>query len=74
MTLEIKFMKTIIAPTDFSPISLNAVNYAADMAVSINADLSLLYVCLLPITYGEAPYPIENMMPTFCAMLTAVSG
>jgi hypothetical protein len=25
-------MKTIIAATDFSPISLNAVNYAADLA------------------------------------------
>ncbi len=54
-------MKIIIAPTDFSPISLNAVNYAADMADSINADLSLLHVCLLPITYGEVPYPIDNM-------------
>ena len=51
----------IIAPTDFSPISLNAVNYAAEMARSIDADLSLLHVCLLPITYGQVPYPIEDM-------------
>ena len=55
-------MKTIIVPTDFSRISLNAANYAAEMASSINADLSLFHVCLLPITtYGDVPYPIENM-------------
>jgi nucleotide-binding universal stress UspA family protein len=55
-------MKTIIVPTDFSPISLNAANYAAEMARSINSDLSLFHICLLPITtYGDVPYPIENM-------------
>jgi len=55
-------MKTIIVPTDFSPISINAANYAAEMARSINADLSLLHICLLPITtYGEVPFPLENM-------------
>jgi nucleotide-binding universal stress UspA family protein len=55
-------MKTIIAPTDFSPISLNAVNYAAEMARSVNADLSLLHICLLPITtYGEVPIVVENV-------------
>ncbi len=55
-------MKIIIAPTDFSPISRNAANYAAEMARYINADLSLLHICLLPITtYGDVPYPIENM-------------
>ena len=58
-------MKTIIVPTDFSRISLNAANYAAEMASSINADLSLFHVCLLPITtYGEVPYLIENMDPS----------
>ena len=36
-------MKTIIAPTDFSKVSLNAVNYAADMASAINAKLLLLH-------------------------------
>jgi len=54
-------MKTIVAPTDFSKISLNAVNYAAELACSVSADLWLLHVCLLPVTYGEVPYPIENM-------------
>src|SRR4030095_7825706 len=48
-------MKTIIAPTDFSPISLNAVNYAADMAVAINAELLLLHVVQIPVTVIEVP-------------------
>jgi nucleotide-binding universal stress UspA family protein len=54
-------MKTIVAPTDFSEISLNAVNYAAQLARAINADLCLLNICVLPVTYSEVPYPIENM-------------
>jgi nucleotide-binding universal stress UspA family protein len=41
-------MNTIIAPTDFSPASLNAVNYAADMAVATNAGLLILHATELP--------------------------
>src|SRR5690349_14629300 len=37
-------MRTIIAPTDFSDISLNAVNYAADMALSLDAGLLVIHV------------------------------
>ncbi len=37
-------MRTIIAPTNFSDASLNAVNYAADMAVNTDASLVLLHV------------------------------
>jgi nucleotide-binding universal stress UspA family protein len=48
-------MKTLIVPTDFSPISLNAVNYAADMAMNINASLILLNVYQVPITFSEVP-------------------
>jgi len=48
-------MKTIIAPTDFSPVSLNAVNYAADMAVALHAELYLLNVVQLPVTVAEMP-------------------
>lgn len=54
-------MKTIVALTDFSPISLNAVNYAADMAKAINADLSLLHVHLVPMSFSEVPYPAEDI-------------
>ena len=50
-------MKTIIAPTDFSSVSLNAVNYAADLAVSINAKLILLNVVTIPIVVSEIPVP-----------------
>jgi nucleotide-binding universal stress UspA family protein len=42
-------MQTIIAPTDFSDISLNAVNYAADMALALNANLWVLHAIDLPI-------------------------
>lgn len=41
-------MKTIIAPTDFSPVSLNAVNYAADMAMTANATLLVLHATEIP--------------------------
>lgn len=48
-------MKTILVTTDFSPAAYNAVNYAADMALSINADLLLLHVVLTPVSYSDIP-------------------
>ena len=48
-------MKTIIVPTDFSPIAANAMNFAADMAVNINASLTLLHVYQVPISMTEVP-------------------
>lgn len=48
-------MKRIIAPTDFSAVSLNAVNYAADMAAALHAELYLLHVVQLPVTVAEMP-------------------
>lgn len=48
-------MRTIIAPTDFSKISLNAVNYAADLSVAINAELVVLNVVQIPVTVSEVP-------------------
>jgi nucleotide-binding universal stress UspA family protein len=48
-------MKTIVAPTDFSAISVNAVNYAADLACIIGADLSLIHVCQIPMAFSEVP-------------------
>lgn len=48
-------MKTIIAATDFSPVSLNAVNYAADLAISLNAELLLLNVYNIPVVYRDGP-------------------
>lgn len=48
-------MKTIIVPTDFSPVSINAVNFAADMALAIDARLLLFHVYNIPVSYGEVP-------------------
>ena len=42
-------MKTIIVQTDFSPVSLNAVNFAADMAVAIDASILLFHVYNIPV-------------------------
>ncbi len=48
-------MKTILVATDFSPSATNAVAYATDMALAINADLFLLHVCSIPVSYTEMP-------------------
>jgi nucleotide-binding universal stress UspA family protein len=50
-------MKTILAPTDFSAASLNAVNYVADMACVIGTNLSLLHVCPIPVSLSDIPAP-----------------
>ena len=48
-------MKTIIVPTDFSPTATNAMNFAADMAVNINASLMLLHVYQVPVSMTDVP-------------------
>ena len=48
-------MKTIIVPTDFSPAATNAMNFAADMAVNINASLMLLHVYQVPVSMTDVP-------------------
>ena len=48
-------MKTIIVPTDFSPIATNAMNFAADMAANINASLMLLHVYQVPVSMTDVP-------------------
>jgi len=48
-------MKTIVATTDFSPVSLNAVNFAADMAVSVEAGLLLFHAYNIPVSYSDIP-------------------
>ncbi len=44
-------MKTIMAPTNFSKESRHAVGYAADMAASLGADLLLLHVVNLEVSF-----------------------
>ncbi len=53
-------MKTIIVPTDFSPAALNAANYAADMAKAIEADILLLHVFYVLVSYTEVPIIIDS--------------
>jgi nucleotide-binding universal stress UspA family protein len=48
-------MKSIIAATDFSAVSLNAVNYAADMASLMGIRLNLLNVYAIPVPISEIP-------------------
>jgi len=58
-------MKTILAPTDFSASSINAVHYAADLAYSINAKLVLFHAIPFPIAVSEISVPgdfIDDML------------
>lgn len=50
-------MKTLVVPTDFSPVAANAVNYAVDMAIAINSSLVLINVYQPPIVYSDMPVP-----------------
>jgi nucleotide-binding universal stress UspA family protein len=54
-------MKTIIIPTDFSPVATNAVNYGVDMALAINASVLLLHVYNIPIAYGDVPVALLSV-------------
>ncbi|MEO8710725.1 MAG: universal stress protein [Parafilimonas sp.] len=45
-------MQTIITPTDFSEVSLNAVNYAADMALALHTTLLVLHASEIPVHTG----------------------
>ena len=48
-------MKTIIVPTDFSPVAANALKYAIDMANDIGAQIILLNTYQVPVSYSDAP-------------------
>src|SRR5262245_42311940 len=48
-------MKTLVVPTDFSSVSVNAINYAVDMAQAINAGIVLLHVYNVPVSFTDAP-------------------
>ena len=53
-------MKKILVPTDFTPISREVNNYAAELAKSIGAKLQLLHVYkeLMPAVVGPEPWTI----------------
>lgn len=48
-------MKTLLVPTDFSPIAKNASDYAFEMARSIEATVVLAHVYSLPVAISEVP-------------------
>src|SRR5690606_17469291 len=54
-------MKTIIVPTDFSPAATCAMNYAADMAVQIDASILLLHIYQVPIAITDAPLVLVSV-------------
>jgi nucleotide-binding universal stress UspA family protein len=51
-------IRHILAPTDFSDYSKDAIRYALELAQTFGAKLSLLHVVELP------PYPIEGFVPS----------
>lgn len=53
-------MKTIVVATDFSPAADNAAHYAADMAMFMQADLLLLNIFEIPISYYELPVAMNS--------------
>ena len=53
-------MKPILVLTDFSANALNAAQYAADVALSINGFLVILHVCQPPLAVSELPIPIDT--------------
>lgn len=57
-------MNKIIAPIDFSPVSVNAAKYAANMAAALNKDLVLFHVVQIPVVYGEVPMPMGEFDAT----------
>ena len=48
-------MKTIVIPTDFSPVSVNAMHYGIDMASKINAGILLFHVYQVPVSMTDVP-------------------
>lgn len=48
-------MKTIIIPTDFSPVATNAMNYGVELAVAIHANVVLFHVYKVPVSMTDVP-------------------
>ena len=48
-------MKTIIVPVDFSKASVNAANYALELALATKASMALFHVYAFPMPVSEVP-------------------
>jgi nucleotide-binding universal stress UspA family protein len=53
--------KLLVVPTDFSPTSTNATNYAADMALAMGADILLLHVYQVPVAVTDVPLVLVSV-------------
>lgn len=51
-------MRTLLVATDFSPVALNATNYALELAQAMNASVTLFHVYQIPISFSEVPVPL----------------
>ncbi len=52
-------MKTILVATDFSAAAMNAAEYAAEMAISLQADIVLFHSYDIPVSYSEIPAAVS---------------
>jgi len=48
-------MKTLVVPTDFSPVAINAMNYALNLAKDIYAEVVLFHAYQVPVAFSEVP-------------------
>lgn len=53
-------MKNILVLTDFSKAATNAAHYAARMAFSLKANILLLHIYEIPVTFSEVPVVINQ--------------
>ncbi|PWU01885.1 MAG: hypothetical protein C5B52_06360 [Bacteroidetes bacterium] len=49
-------MKILVVPTDFSPVSINAMNYAVNMADAIGANIMLVHIFQIPVSFNTDIY------------------
>jgi nucleotide-binding universal stress UspA family protein len=57
-------MKKIIVPVDFSTTSINAAEFAADLAVFYGAEIYLYHTYQLPVVLHEFSYPVFDINET----------
>lgn len=60
-------MKKIIVPVDFSTTSINAAQFAAELAVFYGADIILYHAYQLPVVLHEFSYPVFDINETQAA-------
>lgn len=54
-------MKTILAPTDFSGIAKNSINYAIELAKATKAKVILLHACSPTVVVAEIPMELPDI-------------